>query len=117
MIVRFISDPQYVQASKPRRIDVAGFVLLTLWLGTFQTVLDKGQDADWFSAAWICWFTVISVVSLVALLNHVKMADYEPLTISKFFALVYLQLYMEFEGFKLIFNFKVTQFLQIAAEH
>jgi len=68
MILRFISDPQYVQASKPRRIDVAGFALLTLWLGTFQTVLDKGQDADWFSAPWICWFTVISVVSLVALL-------------------------------------------------
>src|SRR6266403_3494809 len=68
MILRFISDPRYVQASKPRRIDVAGFALLTLWLGTFQTVLDKGQDADWFSAPWICWFTVISVVSLAALL-------------------------------------------------
>ncbi len=68
MIVRFISDPQYVQASKPRRIDVVGFVLLTLWLGTLQTVLDKGQDADWFSAPWICWFTVISIVSLVGLL-------------------------------------------------
>jgi len=68
MILQFISDPHYVQASKPRRIDVAGFALLTLWLGTFQTVLDKGQDADWFSAPWICWFTVISVVSLVALL-------------------------------------------------
>ena len=62
MIVQFISDPQYVQASKPRRIDVAGFALLTLWLGTFQTVLDKGQDADWFSAPWIfaCWPTAIS---------------------------------------------------------
>jgi len=68
MILRFISDPQYVQASKPRRIDVVGFVLLTLWLGTLQTVLDKGQDADWFSAPWICWFTVISIVSLVGLL-------------------------------------------------
>jgi DHA2 family multidrug resistance protein len=68
MILRFISDPDYVQASKPRRIDAVGFTLLTLWLGTLQTVLDKGQDEDWFSAPWICWFTVISVVSLVALL-------------------------------------------------
>jgi len=68
MILRFISEPDYVQASKPRRIDAVGFGLLTLWLGTLQTVLDKGQDDDWFSAAWICWFTVISIVSLIALL-------------------------------------------------
>ena len=68
MILRFISDPDYVQASKPRRIDAIGLALLTLWLGTLQTVLDKGQDEDWFSAPWICWFTIISVVSLAALL-------------------------------------------------
>jgi DHA2 family multidrug resistance protein len=68
MILRFISDPAYVQASKPRRIDAVGFALLTLWLGTLQTVLDKGQDDDWFSAPWICWFTVISITSLIALL-------------------------------------------------
>jgi len=68
MILRFISDPAYVQASKPRRIDAVGFALLSLWLGTLQTVLDKGQDEDWFSGAWICWFTVISITSLIALL-------------------------------------------------
>jgi DHA2 family multidrug resistance protein len=68
MILRFISDPTYVQASKPRRIDAVGLALLALWLGTLQTVLDKGQDEDWFSAPWICWFTIVSAVSLVALL-------------------------------------------------
>jgi DHA2 family multidrug resistance protein len=68
MILRFISDPDYVQASKPRRIDAVGLALLTLWLGTLQTVLDKGQDDDWFSAPWICWFTAISIASLIALL-------------------------------------------------
>jgi len=68
MILRFISDPAYVQANKPRRIDAVGFALLTLWLGTLQTVLDKGQDEDWFSAPWICCFTAISITSLIALL-------------------------------------------------
>jgi MFS transporter, DHA2 family, multidrug resistance protein len=68
LIARFISDPTYIQANKSRRIDVAGLALLTLWLGTLQTVLDKGQEEDWFSAAWICWFSVISVVSLITLL-------------------------------------------------
>jgi len=68
MIMRFVSDPDYVQASKPQRIDAVGMAFLTLWLGTLQTVLSKGQDEDWFSAPWICWFTVISVTSLIALL-------------------------------------------------
>jgi DHA2 family multidrug resistance protein len=67
MILRFISDPDYIQANKPRRIDGVGLAFLTLWLGTLQTVLDKGQDEDWFSAPWICWFTAISITSLIAL--------------------------------------------------
>jgi DHA2 family multidrug resistance protein len=76
LIERFVSDPHYIQASKPGRIDVTGFVLLALWLATLQTVLDKGQDADWFSATWICWFTGISIVSFVALLIwELRIAD------------------------------------------
>ncbi|HTA28938.1 MAG TPA: DHA2 family efflux MFS transporter permease subunit, partial [Candidatus Cybelea sp.] len=64
----FISDPDYVRNSKPGQIDAIGFGLLALWLGTMQTVLDKGQDDDWFSATWICWFTFVSVASLIAFL-------------------------------------------------
>lgn len=66
MIQQFIADPAYLHNSKPGRIDAIGFGLLSLWLGTMQTVLDKGQEVDWFSANWICWFTVISVVALIA---------------------------------------------------
>lgn len=66
MVQNFISDPEYLRNTKPGKIDAIGFGLLTLWLGTMQTVLDKGQDADWFGAVWICWFTIISAVSLAA---------------------------------------------------
>ena len=67
MIQQFIDDPEYLRDVKPEKIDAVGFGLLTLWLSTLQIVLDKGQDADWFSALWIRWFSGISVVSLVAL--------------------------------------------------
>jgi DHA2 family multidrug resistance protein len=67
MIQQFIADPAYVRDAKPGRIDAIGLGLLTLWLATLQTVLDKGQEDDWFSAIWIRWFSVISIVSLVAL--------------------------------------------------
>lgn len=67
-IQTFIFDPEYARKVKPGRIDAIGFGLLALWLGTMQVVLDKGQDEDWFSAPWICWFTFISMASLIAFL-------------------------------------------------
>ncbi len=30
-----------------------------------RIVLDKGQEADWFGANWVCWFTVISVAAFI----------------------------------------------------
>jgi len=34
-----------------------------VWLAAMQVVLDKGQDADWFAAAWIRWFSAASVLA------------------------------------------------------
>jgi len=60
-----VEDPPYIRASRPGRIDGMGFALMALFLGTLQILLDKGQDADWFSAVWLRWFAVISVLSLI----------------------------------------------------
>ncbi len=68
MIQQFITDPPYLRNTKPGRIDAIGFGLLTLWLATMQTVLDKGQEDDWFSATWIRWFSFVSAISLIALI-------------------------------------------------
>lgn len=62
---RFVFDPPYIRAAKPGRIDGIGFGLMALWLGTLQIILDKGQDADWFEAAWVRWFSVMSVVAFI----------------------------------------------------
>jgi DHA2 family multidrug resistance protein len=35
-------------------------------VGTLQTVLERGETDDWFAAAYIIWFTVIAIISLVA---------------------------------------------------
>ena len=35
---------------------------LSGWLICLQIVLDKGNDADWFGAAWVCWLTTFSVI-------------------------------------------------------
>lgn len=65
MISRFIEDPPYIRKAKAGRLDYIGFGLLAVGLGTLQIVLDKGQENDWFAAAWIRWASVAVGISLV----------------------------------------------------
>ena len=66
MIQQFVFDPEYIRNAKRGRIDAFGFLVLTIWLGTLQTVLNKGQDEDWFNSNFICTLSVISVLAFVA---------------------------------------------------
>jgi MFS transporter, DHA2 family, multidrug resistance protein len=60
-----LEDPPYIHAGRAGRLDKIGFGLIALFLGTLQIILDKGQDADWWGAIWIRWFTLVCVLSLV----------------------------------------------------
>jgi DHA2 family multidrug resistance protein len=51
--------------SKGLKIDWIGFVLVALFLGCLEIVLDKGQEDDWFSSNLIVIFAVISFVAFV----------------------------------------------------
>lgn len=62
----FVVDPPFARKKSGQKIDFIGFSFLIVWLVCLQTVLDKGQDADWFSAPWICWTFSISMISMVA---------------------------------------------------
>jgi MFS transporter, DHA2 family, multidrug resistance protein len=70
MIQAFVEDPPYARREKNLPIDYIGFGMLALWLGTFQTILDKGQEVDWFGAVWIRWFAIISAASMVIFIVH-----------------------------------------------
>ena len=45
----FIFDPPYLSREK-RKIDYWGIGMLAVGIGALQIVLDKGQEADWFSS-------------------------------------------------------------------
>lgn len=62
---KILEDPPYAKKQKNVKIDVKGFLFLTIWLTAFQTFLDKGNNADWFNAPWICWTFGISAVACV----------------------------------------------------
>ena len=65
MVNLFVEDPPYLRQTVRVAIDFLGFGLMAVWLGAMQLVLDKGQEADWFQAAWIRWLAAVSALSLV----------------------------------------------------
>lgn len=76
LMLLMIEDPPYIRAARPRQIDAAGLALMAIFLATLQLVLDKGQDADWFSAIWMRWLAGISAVCLIAFIVRELLIDH-----------------------------------------
>jgi DHA2 family multidrug resistance protein len=51
--------------SRGLKVDWIGFVLVALWLGCMEIVLDKGQQDDWFASSFIVTFAIISLVAFL----------------------------------------------------
>ena len=66
LIKKLVFDPPYARKQKNVTMDYSGFFFLCVWLLTLQIVVDKGNDADWFGAAWICKTFAISMMAMVA---------------------------------------------------
>jgi MFS transporter, DHA2 family, multidrug resistance protein len=48
------------------RVDTTGFMLLLVWVGAFQVMLDTGKDADWFSSPAIVVEALVALVGFSA---------------------------------------------------
>ncbi len=68
MAQTFIEDPSYLKRAARGAIDALGFLFMAVWVGALQMILDKGQEADWFEASWICWLAILAVAALIAFL-------------------------------------------------
>ena len=62
---RLLEDPPYARKQENVQMDSMGFYMLIGWLTCMQIVLDKGNDADWFGSAWVCWLTFFAVLFMV----------------------------------------------------
>ena len=49
-------------------IDVVGLILLIVWVGALQLMLDEGKNLDWFSSSFIVALAIVAVVGLAAFL-------------------------------------------------
>jgi DHA2 family multidrug resistance protein len=61
-----LADPPYLQRGLAR-IDVIGIVLLAVGLTALQLVLERGERENWFDSSFIVWMTLLTLVSLMAL--------------------------------------------------
>lgn len=52
--------------TRRERIDVVGLVLLVLWVGCFQLMLDIGREHDWFASSGIVALAIIAALGFVA---------------------------------------------------
>src|SRR5476651_254288 len=74
MTKMYIFDPPYLKAQS-RKVDYWGIGMLAVGIGALQIVLDKGQEEDWFSSNLILILTIVSAVTLSALIWHLLVAE------------------------------------------
>ena len=60
----FLFRTRETQVSK-QPIDYVGMVLLALWVGALQIMLDNGQNQDWFASPWIMGLMVVAFLGFV----------------------------------------------------
>jgi len=67
-------------------VDRVGIVLLAIWVGALQILLDNGRDADWFSSPLIVALAVVAAVGCAAFLIW-ELTDRYPVVDLKLFRL------------------------------
>ena len=72
LVAAFVDEPPALVADREKlwrgglHIDWVGFVLVALWLGFLEVVLDKGQESDWFNSSFIVGCAVVSSLAFLA---------------------------------------------------
>ncbi|WP_242495566.1 DHA2 family efflux MFS transporter permease subunit [Salinicola tamaricis] len=61
---RFL-DVDKGDASVAKRLDFSGLILIALFLGSLEFVLEEGPGDDWFSSELIVWMTLLCVSSCI----------------------------------------------------
>ena len=69
LVTRLVEDPPWIKADRSRllNMDYVGLGFLTIAMGGLQIMLDKGEENDWFSSSFICFFAFLFVGGMIAL--------------------------------------------------
>ncbi len=69
LVTRLVEDPPWIKAdpSRLRNMDYVGLGFLTMAMGGMQIMLDKGEENDWFSSSFICFFGFLFIFGIIGL--------------------------------------------------
>ena len=65
-------------------IDIVGFVLLVIWVGALQIMLDEGKDFDWFASEEIWVLAIVACIGFLCFCIWELTADHPIVDISVF---------------------------------
>ena len=75
LAARFVPDTE----KRERRMDWTGFLTLAIAIASFQLMLDRGADEDWFESNLIVGMAITAVVAFAAFLYKSLAAQGQPL--------------------------------------
>jgi DHA2 family multidrug resistance protein len=59
---------RYETPIRKQPIDVVGLILLVVFVGAFQIMLDTGRENDWFSSGWIVGLAITAILGFISFL-------------------------------------------------
>jgi DHA2 family multidrug resistance protein len=62
LVFQFVRSPKYSEKKSAKDIDYLGIILLTVFVGSLQYVLERGHEDDWFESTTIVILTVTSIL-------------------------------------------------------
>lgn len=65
LTILYVKSPKYGTKLKAYQVDWIGIILLTMFIGSLQFVLEHGQQDDWFDNALIVALSVASLFGLI----------------------------------------------------
>jgi len=70
LVTRLVDDPPWIKPDRKHlfNMDYMGLAFLSLAMGGLQIALDKGEENDWFSSGFICFFAAMFVVGMIGLI-------------------------------------------------
>jgi DHA2 family multidrug resistance protein len=74
LVSRFIEDPPYL-IRESGKLDLLGVGLLAVGLGSLQIMLEKGEQKDWFTSAFIIDLGLVAAAGLVLFVLRELMTD------------------------------------------
>ncbi len=67
--VKFFMEPL---PAKQVKLDIKGFIIFGLFIGALQTILDLGDQKDWFESSEIKFYLLLSILAFFMFIFHCK---------------------------------------------